>query len=138
LIEYETAGNGISLRAELAGDLPLILGHRIELQQVFVNLIMNAIEAINASSEGPREILVRSRKEGPNQVIASVQDSGVGIEPDKVNPPFRALLHHEGCRNGTGAIDQPLNHRNTWGGEYGRRPTGAGVPRFIFLSRHEP
>jgi signal transduction histidine kinase len=64
---------------------------RIQLQQVILNLMMNAIEAMSGVSEGPRELLVRSGIDGSKQVEISVQDSGPGIDPESLDHLFEAF-----------------------------------------------
>jgi PAS domain S-box-containing protein len=79
LTRGETVKNGVSVQTELADGLPLILGDRVQLQQVMLNLIINAVEAIGAASEGPRELLISSGKAGTDDVHVAVRDSGPGV-----------------------------------------------------------
>jgi PAS domain S-box-containing protein len=78
LARSELQGHRVLLRAELRGDLPLILGDRIQLQQVLLNLMMNAIEAMSGVGEGQRELVVRSSRDESKSVLVAVQDSGPG------------------------------------------------------------
>jgi C4-dicarboxylate-specific signal transduction histidine kinase len=90
LLRNEVTRSHVSLSTELASDLPLVRGDRVQLQQVLINLIMNAIEATSSSPKGRREILIRSAK-NPDGVLVQVQDSGPGIEPklaDRILEPF--------------------------------------------------
>src|SRR6202140_481452 len=80
LLRKEFTRNRVSLHADLASDLPQVPGDPVLLQQVLINLIMNAIEATRTSTNGRREILIRSAK-NPDDVLVQVQDSGPGIEP---------------------------------------------------------
>jgi signal transduction histidine kinase len=87
----EIIRNQVVLQTDLAADLPAVLGDRIQLQQVILNLIMNAIEATSARSEGERKILLASRKQGPEQIAVVVHDSGIGIDEataDELFEPF--------------------------------------------------
>ena len=61
LTRGEAVKNGVSVQTELAEGLPLIQGDRVQLQQVMLNLIINAVEAISGVSEGPRELLISTR-----------------------------------------------------------------------------
>jgi PAS domain S-box-containing protein len=79
LTRGETVKNGICVQTELADGLPLIQGDRVQLQQVMLNLIINAVEAISGASEGPRELLVSSGKAGTGDVHVAVRDSGPGV-----------------------------------------------------------
>jgi PAS domain S-box-containing protein len=88
LTSSETHKNGISLRTQLASDLPPILGDRIQLQQVILNLIKNAVEAISGVEEGPRELLLSSGKDESQGVLVAVRDSGPGLDPDTAGHLF--------------------------------------------------
>jgi PAS domain S-box-containing protein len=82
---------GVILRCELADDLPPIVGDRIQLQQVVLNLLRNAVDAMNTIDDRPRELLIRTERDGRDQVRLSVKDSGVGFTPqtvDKIFEPF--------------------------------------------------
>jgi len=91
LAEDEVRRSGVALRTELAGDLPLILGDRVELQQVVLNLIMNAIEAMNAIADRPRELVIRTQSGEVDQVRVTVQDSGIGLDPQSMGRIFDAF-----------------------------------------------
>jgi PAS domain S-box-containing protein len=99
LIDHEVQRNKVVLRAELAGDVAVVVGDRVQLQQVVLNLVMNAVEATCAAAESPKEVLVTSRNED-SQVIVAVQDSGVGIDPENLsqlfNPFFTTKPHGMG------------------------------------------
>jgi signal transduction histidine kinase len=88
LTEDEAVRKGVVLRTELAGDLPFMLGDRVQLQQVLLNLIINGMEAMSSVAIGVRELLVYSRLHESNQVLVGVQDSGVGIEPENLKKIF--------------------------------------------------
>jgi PAS domain S-box-containing protein len=77
----ETMKNVVSVETQFGEGLPLIEGDRVQLQQVILNLIVNAVEAINAASEGPRELLVSTAQSTPNDVLVAVKDSGPGLPP---------------------------------------------------------
>ena len=90
LLRNELTRNRVSLRTELAADLPRAHGDPVQLQQVFINLIMNAVEAMRSSTGRTRELLVRSAR-NPDGALVQVQDSGPGIEPelaDRIFEPF--------------------------------------------------
>jgi signal transduction histidine kinase len=76
---------------ELANDLPQIEGDRVPLQQVILNLIMNAIEAMSGVDEGRRELLISTRKAEPNGVLVGVRDSGPGLAPATLERVFDAF-----------------------------------------------
>ena len=85
----EIERNRIALRTDLDQDLPAARGDRVQLQQVVLNLIMNALEAMAASET--RDLLVRSRAAGGQNVVVSVCDSGPGLEAQKVDRLFEAF-----------------------------------------------
>jgi PAS domain S-box-containing protein len=104
----EVQRNCVLLQTKLANDLPLILGDKIQLQQVILNLLMNAIEAMSGSGEGPRELGVNSEKVAEiygeskeeryenrdltdtewTHVLITVRDSGPGLDPRRLNRLF--------------------------------------------------
>ena len=88
LTKDEAPRKGVVLRTELAGDLPFVLGDRVQLQQVLLNLIINGMEAMSSVANGVRELLVYSRLHESKQVLVGVQDSGIGIEPEKLKKIF--------------------------------------------------
>jgi signal transduction histidine kinase len=91
LTDEEIRKNYITLKKQLASDLPKVLGDRIQLQQVILNLILNAIEAIDLNTGGAREVVVISKNEDSKAVLVSVQDTGGWIEPDKIDHIFDAF-----------------------------------------------
>jgi signal transduction histidine kinase len=79
----------IELQSQLAEDLPSIAGDRIQLQQVLLNLLRNASDAMTDISDRPRQVLIRTEREGEDRVRVSVRDNGVGVDPESMNK----LLH---------------------------------------------
>jgi PAS domain S-box-containing protein len=75
----ETANNGISVKTQLAEGMPLIQGDRVQLQQVILNLLMNAIEAVNSVGDGPRELMISTDQAPSQSVLIAVRDSGPGL-----------------------------------------------------------
>jgi len=91
LVQREVFIHGASLRTELASALPLVLGDRIQLQQVVINLLMNGVEAMAPITDRPREILIRSQREA-GQVHVAVRDSGIGIDSETAERLFSAFF----------------------------------------------
>jgi len=91
LIRGEIQRNHISLKTKLSTDVPLVLGDRIQLQQVILNLILNAVEAMSDVSPQPRELSVSSAKDGPNGALVSVRDSGTGLDGAALDRIFEAF-----------------------------------------------
>jgi NO-binding membrane sensor protein with MHYT domain len=87
----ELRKNGVSLQTRLSADLPLVQGDRVQLQQVILNLIINAVEAMSGVSEGSRELLISTGRDASSGLVVAVQDSGPGLEPesfDRLFDPF--------------------------------------------------
>jgi PAS domain S-box-containing protein len=91
LTRSELQGHRVLLRVELRGDLPPILADRIQLQQVLLNLMMNAIEAMSGVGEGQRELVVRSARDESKSMLVAVQDSGPGPDPKSLERLFDAF-----------------------------------------------
>jgi signal transduction histidine kinase len=79
---------GVSLQIGLAKGLPLIRGDRVQLQQVILNLIINAVEAMSDSSEGMRELLISTAEDQSNGVRVEVRDSGPGLSAESLDRLF--------------------------------------------------
>jgi C4-dicarboxylate-specific signal transduction histidine kinase len=92
LVERELIKHRVSLRTELAPALPEILGDRVQLQQVIINLLINGIEAMAPVTDRRRELLIRSGKNDTDQLILSITDSGIGISADNANRLFNAFF----------------------------------------------
>jgi PAS domain S-box-containing protein len=88
LTRGEMQRHRISLQTNLRNGLPAIWGDSVQLQQVILNLIMNAIEAMSEVSEGPRELLIDSSVSAPDGVIVAVRDSGPGLKAEIVDHLF--------------------------------------------------
>jgi PAS domain S-box-containing protein len=92
LIQREVLSHRVSLRLELAPALPPVLGDRVQLQQVIMNLLVNGIQAMTSVTDRPRELVVRSQRDGDEQVLIEVRDTGVGIPSDNINQLFNAFF----------------------------------------------
>jgi PAS domain S-box-containing protein len=90
LTRTEAANNSVSVRTQLAEGLPRVQGDRVQLQQVLLNLIINAIEAMRAVGEEERELLINTRNE-PDGVSVEVRDSGPGFAPAALERVFEAF-----------------------------------------------
>lgn len=88
LTRGEAMKNSVSVRMELAEDLPLVQGDRVQLQQAMLNLIINAIEAMSAVDDGPRELTISTGKDEPSAVLVTVRDSGPGVAPENIERVF--------------------------------------------------
>jgi PAS domain S-box-containing protein len=92
LVQRELINHQVSLQMELAPALPMILGDRVQLQQVIINLVMNSIEAMQPVTDRPRELVIRSRQDETQQVLVSVADCGVGICAENADRLFTAFF----------------------------------------------
>ena len=88
----ELVMNGVSVQMKLAKDLPLVQGDRVQLRQVMVNLIINAIEAMSPHAAGARDLLIRTVKTKSGSVLVAVCDSGPGVDPANLERIFDAYF----------------------------------------------
>jgi PAS domain S-box-containing protein len=82
LAQYQLRRSEILLETRLGHDLPLVRCDRVQLQQVLLNLIINAVEAMSGIKERPRELAIVSVSDGPDSVSVEVRDSGTGLDPE--------------------------------------------------------
>jgi PAS domain S-box-containing protein len=130
LVQRELSNHEVSMRLELAPDLPMVLGDRVQLQQVIINLVINAIEALESISDRPRILIIGSGRHDADRVFLAVADNGIGIpqaDAERMFTPFfttkssgmgmglsicRSIVEaHEGrlsacCTEGGGAVFQ--------------------------------
>jgi PAS domain S-box-containing protein len=92
LTRHTIRKNGILLKTDLAADLRLARGDLVQLQQVMVNLIVNAVEAMAMRDEGPREFLVTSQNQGQDQIVIQVHDTGIGLDPGCLQQIFQPFV----------------------------------------------
>jgi PAS domain S-box-containing protein len=102
LVQRELISHQVSLQMELAPALSMIQGDRVQLQQVIINLVMNGIEAMQAITDRPRELLIRSRQDDAHQVLISVADCGVGISAENADRLFNAFFTTKSSGMGIG------------------------------------
>ena len=91
LTEGEAHDNEVVTRTELAAGLPPVAGDRVQLQQVVLNLIMNAIEGMSAVKDRTRILRIRTAQQSPDSVLVVVQDSGIGLDPAQLERIFDAF-----------------------------------------------
>ena len=92
LVQREMLDHQVSLRKELASALPMVFVDRIQLQQVIINLVINSVEAMQSVTDRPRELTIRSRRDGAHQVLLTVKDCGVGISAENADRLFSAFF----------------------------------------------
>jgi PAS domain S-box-containing protein len=92
LLQGELADHGVATAVTLASGLPPVMGNAIQLQEIILNLIHNAIEAMATVEGGRRHLEVRTRPDGNNEILIEVEDTGQGIEPERLNSIFEAFV----------------------------------------------
>jgi PAS domain S-box-containing protein len=101
LLRGESTRYFISVRTELAADLPQVMGDRVQLQQVLMNLMINGIDAMK-DMDGRRELIIRSRRGENEQLLVSVSDTGVGLPPQQADQIFNAFFTTKSYGTGMG------------------------------------
>ena len=101
LAQSVTIRNNVSVQTRLADGLFPVLGDRVQLQQVVLNLILNAAEAMGSVEEGARELLI-STEEDQTGVLVAVRDSGPGIDPEHLDRVFEAFYTTKSSGTGMG------------------------------------
>src|SRR5260221_2662770 len=91
LLRGETARSSISVRTELAVDLPRVMGDRVQLQQVLMNLMINGVDAMK-DADGTRELSIKSERGEDEQVLVSVSDTGVGLPAEHAGQIFQPFF----------------------------------------------
>jgi PAS domain S-box-containing protein len=102
LVQRELMSHQVSLQMELAPTLPAVLGDRVQLQQVIINLVMNGIEAMQSVTDRPRELVIQSHQDETEQVLVSVSDCGVGISAENAERLFNAFFTTKSSGMGMG------------------------------------
>jgi PAS domain S-box-containing protein len=92
LVQRELTSHQVSLRMKLAPALPRVLGDRVQLQQVIINLVMNGIEAMRSVTDRPPELVILSRQDETQQVLLSVTDCGTGISAENADRLFNPFF----------------------------------------------
>jgi signal transduction histidine kinase len=91
LVGDETKKRGVAVRSQFASDVSPVSGDRVQLQQVVLNLIMNAMEAMNTVDDSAREIVITAQNLDEDQVVVNVEDSGTGLDPNVAKRVFDAF-----------------------------------------------
>jgi PAS domain S-box-containing protein len=102
LLGDEATRNSVIVRTHFADDLSRVLGDRVQLQQVVLNLVMNAIEAMSSVKGRPREVVIHTRKADGGQVQVTVEDSGVGLDPNTITKIFQPFYTTKSSGMGMG------------------------------------
>jgi len=102
LMRNEMIKNGISLKTRFASDVPPLDGDRVQLQQVLLNLVVNAVEAMSSEDNGARELLIDTSANGSGQVHVAIADSGPGLAPNVAEHLFDAFYTTKSSGMGMG------------------------------------
>lgn len=129
LLRSEAIRNRVSVQLDLATGLPRVLGDRVQLQQVLINLVMNSIDAMNTLTDRPRQLTIKSARNGDGVQI-EVQDSGKGIPSGQAERVFEPFFTTKDTGIGLGLpISQSIVESH--GGSLRAVPTSRGA-RFVF------
>jgi len=111
--------NRVILQLDLAEDVPLVIGDRVQLQQVTLNLLRNASDAMLGVDDRPRQLLIRTRRDGDDRVHLSVQDSGIGVHPQDCEKLFQPFYTSKSGGMGIGlSVSRSIierHHGRLWG-----------------------
>jgi PAS domain S-box-containing protein len=102
LLQHELLSHAVSLRLELSPALGLVLADRIQLQQVILNLVINAVEAMQPIADRPRELVIRTRQDDAHQILVTVRDCGVGLAAGNADRLFEAFFTTKSSGMGMG------------------------------------
>jgi len=91
LTQTEMQRNGVTLQSRLSNELPLVSADRVQLQQVIMNLIINAIEAMSSANGRPRELTIVSGTDDANDLFVEVHDTGPGLDPEQLDRLFQSF-----------------------------------------------
>src|SRR6185503_7919216 len=117
--------NGVSVKTLLADGLPVIQGDRVQLQQVILNLVLNAVEAMGSVEAGPRELSISTEQSRAKGVLVTVRDSGPGIDPENLERVFESFYTTKASGTGMGLSIC----RSIVGAHGGRLWAGVNEPR---------
>jgi PAS domain S-box-containing protein len=138
----EVQNGGATVRTRMADDLPGVTGDRVQLQQLMLNLIMNAVEAMSDVHDRPRELVISTQQGEGNEVQVAIQDSGVGLDPQSKEKLFDAFYTSKSMGMGMGlAISRSIVEHH--GGRLWAVSNGGPGATFLFTipwntEREEP
>jgi signal transduction histidine kinase len=137
LLLGELQHNRVSLQLELAQDLRTVTGDRIQLQQVILNLVRNASDAMAAVDDRPRQLLIRTEDEDGDRVRVSVRDAGVGVDPQNLSKMLDAFYTTKSDGMGIGlSVSRSIIERHH--GRLWAEPNDGPGATFLFSIPSEP
>lgn len=132
LLREQLTAHGVRTELELASGLPLVTGHKGQLQEVMMNLLQNAIDAMNDTKDGRRALQLRTERQRDNTIVVGIKDSGPGIEPARLNGVFEAFFTTKSYGTGLGlAICRMIIERH--GGQISASSDGTNGALFQFV-----
>jgi PAS domain S-box-containing protein len=137
LAQGEVSRNRVTLRMELAADLPPVLGDRVQLQQVILNLLMNGVEAMAVVNDRPRELCIQSRSHESDKVLIAVQDCGIGLDRENLGKIFDAFYTTKSQGMGMGLAISRSIVENHGGRLWATANKGAGVTFQFTLPKYD-
>jgi C4-dicarboxylate-specific signal transduction histidine kinase len=123
--------NRVILRQELADDLPTVVGDRVQLQQVLLNLLLNASDAMSGIEDRPRELMIRTARDDDDRNRVVVRDAGVGFDPETADRLFEAFYTTKSSGMGIGlSVSRSIIERH--GGRLWAEPNDGPGATFSF------
>jgi C4-dicarboxylate-specific signal transduction histidine kinase len=133
LSRSEAIKTGVTVGTQLADELPRIQCDQVQLQQVMLNLIVNAIQSMSGVADGNRELHISTVSIEPEGVCVAVRDTGHGLRPESLPRLFEPFYTTK--PDGDGPLDLPLDHRSPWWAAVGDRVRAAGRPLSVYDPR---
>jgi signal transduction histidine kinase len=131
-LQGELRGRSIEIKTELAPGLPLVSGHAGQLREVVMNLVQNAIEAMNSTTDRSRLLRIATEIRNRNEIAVTVEDSGAGIDPERLSDIFGAFVTSKAHGTGLGlAICRMIVEHH--GGQIAASSDGVNGARFQFI-----
>jgi signal transduction histidine kinase len=129
--------NQVILRQELADDLPPVVGDRVQLQQVILNLLLNASDAMSGIDDRPREMVIRTARDDDDRNRVVVRDAGVGFDPEAVDRLFEAFYTTKSSGMGIGlSVSRSIIERHH--GRLWAEPNDGPGATFLFSIPRDP
>jgi signal transduction histidine kinase len=137
LVGDEAKKNGVTVRTQLADEVSPIQGDRVQLQQVLLNLVMNAIQAMSSVSGRERQLVIATRNIDHDQVQVTVEDSGPGLDPDKLSKIFEPFYTTKAGGMGMGLSICRSILQNHGGRLWATANEGPGASFHFTLPKHQ-
>jgi PAS domain S-box-containing protein len=137
LAQGELRTKRVALRADLATRLSPVLGDRVQLQQVVLNLVMNGIEAMSSVQDRPRELVIRTQEGEDDQIVVTVEDSGTGLDPKITEQIFDAFYTTKDEGMGMGLSISRSIVQDHGGRLWATTNEGPGATFQFTLSKHD-